>query len=88
LTEKPIQGAWKAPMKIPIRRKKEPLPEPNGTALTNGKHPREDTTTEPAKRPRADDAGEPSAKKAKTAPADDDVVIIDDSAGGAIVIDD
>ncbi|KAK1754742.1 ubiquitin-activating enzyme E1 3 [Echria macrotheca] len=88
LTEKPIQGAWKAPVKIPIRRKKEPLPEPNGTALTNGKHPREETTTESAKRPRTDDAGEPSAKKAKTALADDDVVIIDDSAGGAIVIDD
>lgn len=88
MTDKPIRGAWKSPVSIPIRRKKELSPEQNGSTPTNGKHGLDDVVIEPAKRPRADDTGEPSAKKVKTASLDDDVVILDDRTGGAIIIDD
>jgi len=95
LHDKPIKGTWDGPIAIPTKPKKASQPEPdtNGNGLTNGKHLPEEavdtSATGTAKRPHPDDLTEvSSAKRAKTAPADDDVVILDDSTGGLIVIDD
>ncbi|KAH6645921.1 ThiF family protein [Truncatella angustata] len=94
LGDKPIKGLEpdKAP-EIPRKPKKEPVPESNGVAQTNGKHTLgSDAGPNDLKRARDDDADAPSStKKAKTAqrPDDDDIVVVDDAAApGAILIDD
>ncbi|KAK3344272.1 hypothetical protein B0T25DRAFT_322286 [Lasiosphaeria hispida] len=97
LPDKPIRGISTDGVKIPTKPKKEPVPETNGNAVTNGKHASNGKAVEavPAKRARPDDAEELSiTKKAKTASSavtvvdDDDVVVIVDDSAGAIVIDD
>jgi hypothetical protein len=67
----------------------EVVVDSNGVGHVNGTHNSEaESAPKDLKRPREDDTGSPSSKKAKTAPSDD-VVLVDEAAGsGAIVIDD